>query len=137
MTKPEFAALSGWAIAEHFGCQYYGDGSPVPHGGVFYDMRDWQRYGYANVVNIYKDPEGEPIMTVERGTLNKPEDMQSAFDCAGTPKDQYDNPAAQIEAVFAACGVEPDSVNPWSYFPIDDEDRLWEETEQDLKLLGS
>jgi hypothetical protein len=69
-----------WTIARAYGCEYSGDLSPVPHGGFFYDSRDWKEHGYANAVRFFLC-EDSNRMIVERCTINKPLDMVPAFEC--------------------------------------------------------
>lgn len=113
-TDQELASMSGWDIAKALGCEYSGDCNPIRHGGFFYDARDWEAWGYANIVEFWDDPETkDDILVVQRGTIHKPDDMSGAFRCCDVPESEQGNIHAQIEACRYYGGIE-----------TDDEDRL-------------
>lgn len=114
-----------WDIAEANRLEYSGDGSPIPHGGVWYETSNWESYGYAECVRIQ---ESEGTLWVESGTINKPsksDDMLSALNCCGWKIDNDNDrpgmirqsgsepieltPQIEIESVLAYSGVEVDS----------------------------
>ncbi len=107
------ADLAGWNIAKHYNCGYSGDSDPIQHGGFFYDVRDWEKYGYANCVELWMDPESEDVLHVQTGTINKPyrpEDMESCWQSMEIDSDDEirSNINAQIEVVRSSWGIEPD-----------------------------
>ena len=69
------SSLSGWEIAEFFKCGYMGDMNPIDHDGCYYDTRDWKEHGYANCVDFCRIADDDDALTVECGTINKPDDM--------------------------------------------------------------
>jgi hypothetical protein len=107
----KIASMTGWAIAEHFGCSYNGDGDPINHGGFFYDPRDWAEHGYAKAVEFWWDHE-HGRMVVQRGTIHKPdtpEQWESVWGCIGAYEgEQRENIHAQIDASESGMGMEPD-----------------------------
>ena len=145
-TKERFqriADMSGWDIAKEYGCGYSGDGSPIPHGGFFYDARDWELYGYASCVEFWLDSESGSIV-VECGTINRPDDMESDFRCIGIGPDDpnRDNVHCQIEACKAYWGYEPIEDFGGRYvksFRLDDwphEWRIWRSVDGWLRQIG-
>lgn len=99
------SSLSGWELAELFGCHFTGDVNPLRHGGTFYEADNWERYGYAFCVS-FADVDGK--LLVEAGTINRPKDMAPCFKCCGiAPKDQ-NNIHAQIESALGYWGLETD-----------------------------
>ena len=103
------ASMSAWDVAKTLGCYYSGDSNAIEHGGYFYDASDWEAYGYASCVEFWLDPEAkEDTLCILVGTINKPDDMSSAFSYCGTPEGEHENIHAQIDAVRSYCGIEPD-----------------------------
>lgn len=64
----------GWDIAKELGIGYSGDCNVIEHGGYFYSLRDWSRWGYASCVEFYMlwDEPGA-ILHVEAGTISRPD----------------------------------------------------------------
>lgn len=108
MTKHELASASPWDIATYFNCHFTGDMNPIDHGGVFYDSRDWEKNGYACAVEFFTM---KNTLYVQRGTIHKCDDLESAFDCIGLPVS--DDIHMQIEACRSHDGTEPEG----NYYP--------------------
>lgn len=113
---------SPWDIAKANRLEYSGDGSPIPHGGVWYETSNWEEHGYAECVRIQ---ESEGTLWVESGTINKscdPADRISALNCCGWTIDNDNDrpgqvrqhgqepieltPQIEIESVLAYSGME-------------------------------
>ena len=108
LTNQQLADMTPHDIAKAFGCGYDGDVNPLDHGGFFYDYRDWEANGYANVVEFWHDDENG-CLVVQPGTVSKPADMAPAFRCIGMKAS--DNVHAQIDAARSYCGIEPDGTH--------------------------
>lgn len=144
-TKERFrriASMNAWDIADEYGCSYSGDRSPIPHGGFFYDTRDWEEYGYASIVEFWLDSESGSIV-VECGTVNRPDDMESDFQCLGIGPDdpERNNIHAQIAACRYGSGIEPSEDFNGRYvksFKLDDwkEWRIWRSVDGWIRQLG-
>jgi len=93
---------SPWEIAKDLGIHYTGDMSPIPHGGMFYNSHNWDRYGYADCVSIY---ELDGKIFIECGTINKSDDLTNALACIGQSADTADI-LVQIEACESYDGYE-------------------------------
>ncbi len=78
LTNEQLADMPPWQIADAIGIGYDGDINPVEHGGFFYDFRDWERWGYANAVEFWEDPETHALV-VQTGTIHKPNDMTATL----------------------------------------------------------
>lgn len=107
----KIASLQGGEIAKHFGCDYSGDGSPIPHGGFFYNIQDWEENDYADAVEFWMDPEHEGRLVVQRATIHRPttpEQWESCWSCVGSkPGDENrKNIHFQIQSAQAAMGME-------------------------------
>lgn len=123
LTKEEcqkIASMSGWNIAELFGCEYSGDSSAVGHGGYFYRTQEWEKWGYAEAVEFWHDHDSptktryrDPILVVQRGTINKPTNPDKMEDCwrtigASDPEHELRTSIhAEIDAVKSHWGMEP------------------------------
>lgn len=111
ITGKQAESMSGWDIARACGCHYDGDCSPIPHGGYFYNARDWVDCGYANAVEIYVDE--DEVVHVTQGSIHRPDDpsdMVRAFESCGIDADDADvwqNANAQIEICRSYDGIEP------------------------------
>lgn len=122
ITIKNLTSGSPLAIAKANRLDYYGDGSFVPHGGVFYETSNWEKYGYADCVRV---SEAAGTLRVESGTINKPsesEDLLSALNCCGFEFDDENSnmvrqsgqapinltPQVEIESVLAYSGCEVD-----------------------------
>jgi len=147
----ELADLSGYDIARVLGCHYTGDVSPIPHGGIFYSVRNWSSYGYASCVEIevIAHSVDEGIVLVTRGTIHRSDDeprMLAALDCIGM-RDEWDRIASdpnngsiyhlEIEACRAYRGIEPDGIGEWT-FPLATwrEWRIWRKVRPWIEELG-
>jgi hypothetical protein len=143
-TFQRIASLTGWAVADHFGCSYSGDSDPIDHGGFFYDARDWDRYGYARVVDFWTDPDDDGVLNVSRGTVLAPSADQwpRVWSCCGIadPADRA-NLHCQIDAARAHFGMEPDGTRYPDVlrFRFDDwtEWRIWRSIAPWLAALAS
>ncbi len=140
------ADMDAWNIAKEYGCHYSGDCSPIPHGGFFYDARDWEKYGYASIVEFWCDDDSrEDTLIVECRTVNRPDDMESAFRCIGIePGNPLRNDVhCQIEAVQSYQGSEPleDFSGPFvKRFKLADwphEWRIWRSIDGWIRSLGN
>lgn len=115
LTNEQLSDMSPWDIADHYGIGYSGDLNPIEHGGYFYSIEEWDKWGYASCVEFWEDPETHALV-VQTGTINKPdsdEEMESAFLCSGFDGDGdsgelRDNVHVQIECVKGYMGMEPD-----------------------------
>lgn len=138
----QLSSLDAWQIAERFDCCYQGDVNPIDHGGFFYEVRDWESYGYASIVEFWVDPESDETV-IECRTVNRPDDMQSLFDNCGMEFPAPDQLSAhvQIWLVQSANGSEPleDFSGPYvQRFPEDtDEDAIWESVRGWIEQLGN
>lgn len=111
----ELSSLSAWDIANRIGIHYSGDCSPIPHGGFFYDAKDWEQYGYANCIEFWIDPDTTPdTLRITIGTIHKPDDMSGAFECCDVPEAERSNIHAQIVACRDYNGIEPDEHQEYS-----------------------
>ncbi len=108
LTNDQLADMTPWDIARHLGIGYSGDMNPLEHGGFFYDHRDWDAWGYARCVEFWEDPDtGE--LVVQPGTIHRPDDMTSAFECCGISDiDDRNNVHCQIECCRDYYGIEPE-----------------------------
>lgn len=123
----KLSSFSAWRIARYYGCHYSGDCNPIPHGGFFYDARDWKEHGYANCVEFWFDYDNH-AMVVSTGTINKCNDMAAAFDCCDVPLSYRDMIDVQIEACQSYAGIESDDcVNGMRSFAVDENDNIPEE----------
>ncbi len=142
LTNEQLASMSPWTIADAFGCSFSGDMNPIEHGGFFYDHRDWNDNGYASAVEFWEDPESGDLV-VQRGTINKPDDMESAFACLGYTEEDDDlrnHLAIQVEAARAYSGIEPDGTAypHLKVFKLDDwkERNIWKSIRRWIEQLG-
>jgi len=140
----KLASLPGWSIAEMFNCGYEGDADPIYHGGLFYDVRDWEQHGYANSVEFFEDSETEHLV-VQRGTIYRPtsdKDWESCWSCVGISKDspERENIHAQISAVRAWSGTGCDGTGYPDLKEFDLETwkewRIWRSVHEWIKALG-
>lgn len=107
-------------VASLLGIGYTGDTSAIPHGGAFYELSNWDNYGYAECVRIQ---ESEGTLWLECGTINKPNDIDEVLSSSGWKLDdsgavvcEYDNSevssefstAMQIECVLSHWGMDVD-----------------------------
>lgn len=109
LTNEQLSDMSPHAIADHYGIGYSGDMNPIEHGGFFYSLGDWEKYGYASCVEFWEDPETGALI-VQPGTIHKSADMTGAFQSSGIEPEHQDNIHAQIDAVRSYCGIEPDGI---------------------------
>jgi hypothetical protein len=141
----QVASLSGWDVAAHYGCSYIGDCNAIDHGGYFYDPRDWEPYGYASVVEFWRDPEDDDVLYVQRGTVHRPQtakEWRSAWSCIGAPEDDTrHNVHAQIDAARSWGGIETDGTSypALKTFRTTDwhEWRIWRSVHDWLAALGN
>lgn len=116
----DLASKSGWDIATVLNCGYQGDGSPIYHGGFFYDSRRWEREGIARAVEFWHDPEHvkaryddphDKRLMVQQGWIKAPRTEKEREECWDTsiPPGHADrsNIHAQIYTTRLACGIEP------------------------------
>lgn len=75
LTIKALRTRSPWEIASELGIRYSGDMNPVPHGGYFYNVHNWESYGYAEIVR-FCETEGE--LFLESGTINRPSGKSDA-----------------------------------------------------------
>lgn len=102
-----YASWDAWRIAAHIGCSYTGDANVLVYGGLFYSVRDWDAWGYADCVEFYEHPERDTVV-IARGCINKPdgdESMRSALRCIGVDEEESDI-HVQIEAACSWGGME-------------------------------
>lgn len=135
MTKAKLPTIkslredSPWDIAEKFGLHYSGDCCPVPHGGFWYESKNWREHGYANAIRI---SESEGTLWVEEITINRIErdlesvkkscDWESAAEHCTTPEVIA---CWEIEAFESYWGAdvdqsrtfESDNGKDWGAFP--------------------
>jgi len=103
------ASLSGWQIAKDLGLGYSGDCNAIDHGGFFYNPTHWDDWGYAEIVQFTPDGDWEGNrLRVERGTINRPDDLDAVFAQSGIDPEERGNIHAQIEAVRYHNGAEWD-----------------------------
>lgn len=140
------ANLDAYDIAAEYGCDYSGDSDPINHDGFFFDARDWERYGYASIVEFWTNDDGrEQITIVECRTVNKPSDMGPVWQSYGIGPDDpiRDSVQAQIEAVKSWHGSDPveDFSGPYvKRFNLADWPnhwRIWRSVEGWIKSLGA
>jgi hypothetical protein len=122
-SNDELASWNPHQIATWYGIGYSGDMNPLQHGGMFYSTRDWESWGYANVVEFWWDADIGKLV-VQCGTTNKldGERLESAFRCCGIEQSEHSNPHAQIEACRSYAGVEPDDYSSPKRFGLDKTD---------------
>lgn len=122
---------SPWEIAKDNSLGYTGDLNFVQHGGTFYEFSNWAEFDYADCVNIYST-EGRTY--VERGTINKPDDMSAALKCSGIVLEDEESvsDACEIEAALAYRGYESDSAG---IFEVDDEHGICRHVKAALLLI--
>lgn len=139
----ELASLSGWDIAKRLGCHYSGDSDPIQHDGFFYDVRDWENYRHANVVEFWNDVDNKRLV-IQRGTIDSPDgpihggewmEVWKSFGLSPTI-----NIYAQIEACRYAKGIVPDGTaypdvmtykwNEWQDW------RIWKSCEHWIRELS-
>lgn len=138
------ASMSGWNIADEFGIHYSGDSNPIPHGGFFYNVGNWEKEGYADVVEFWDDHEHK-CQVVQQGTIHKPkteaewESVWSSIGCEANDEIR-NNIHAQIEAVRCHSGIMPKGIT-YPYLKDFDletwaEWRIWRSIAGMLKELG-
>ncbi len=84
---------SPWDIAKKFGLHYSGDYSPVPHGGMWYESKNWASLGYADAIRL-SESEGTlwvELIVINRidrdlGSVKKYADWESAKEHCTTPE---------------------------------------------------
>jgi len=116
---------SPWEIAEQLGVRYTGDMNPIPHGGCFYSVHNWEQ-GYAEGVRFQ---ESEGTLWVESVTINKKE-LGPALKSLDIFEHQPITKELEIEAVLSYWGAEVDSSTvyasdngkDWGEFP---EFQIW------------
>lgn len=142
-----FSSFAAWDIAKRIGCGYTGDANPIDHGGTFYDVRDWERYGYASCVRFTRI---DDTLHVECATVNRPSDLTDCYACCGfarrgdklvASQGEIDiTPEVEIECVLAYWGAEP--VEDYSgrmvqrFAEETDEDDIWQAVSGWLSSLG-
>lgn len=133
-------SLTGWAIAELYGLHYEGDSDPITHGGTFYNLNNWQEYGYAGCVELYPNVDGTDVMIVSVGTVHRPDDttLARALHSADLPPDTTE-PAELAYAVRCYCGAEPDDEPGRTYDTANwpNEWRLWKSIHPLLLALAN
>lgn len=143
-TARHLASLSAWDIAKHFNCEFHGDSNPIQHGGIFYDLRDWVNYGYANTISFWKDLENGTLV-VQKGTINKvnDKDLESCWETIDIDADDPIRliPQQQVYAAWCYAGVEPEGIEyPYSKrFNLDiwPEENIWRNICDWLQELGN
>ncbi len=140
ITDQWLADNSPWTIAERLEIGYSGDMNPVEHGGYFYSTRDWEAFGYADCVEFWEDPE-TGYLVVQRGVINRPNDMSSAFRCAGIEGQDTSNIHAQIDASKCYYGIESELEHGtgMKVFNLDTwkkEHRIWRSVRGWIEALG-
>jgi hypothetical protein len=143
LSNDDLASLAGWDIAVAFGCGYSGDSNPIEHGGFFYDLRDWESYGYAATVEFWSDPEASnDTLIVQTGTIHKPnrETLKNALTSIGLNPNDTHPLEAEIEATKSWVGIEPEGTEfPYlKHFVLKDwrEDRIWRSIRGWIEQLG-
>lgn len=140
---------SPWDNAKRLGIAYTGDSSTIPHGGTFYETKNWQQYGYAECLQFC---ESEGTLWVERGTINRPSDIAPCLGSSGWVVNsegqvvQEHNgdlvadevtPELEIECVLGHWGMDVDSTDTYiekDYsFP---EFKIWQECREYLVNLA-
>lgn len=138
-------SMAGWDIASHYGCDYSGNINVIPHGGYFYDLRDWERYGYARIVEfmVLDGPDDdEPQLWVECGTVNrlKGKELTSAMDCIGNPDIDDDSRIhVEIDACKSYAGFDRDECGTRTFKLANwpQEWRIWRQVNGHLINLGA
>ena len=120
---------SPWVIAENLGIRYTGDISSIPHGGYFYSVENWKKYGYADAVE-FCDYESRTVVSV--GTIYRRSMVDAlrycGFETDGTIVWQSGDepmpltPEIEIECCQAYAGIESDHSAEFLY-DADDEPR--------------
>lgn len=79
-TAYQLAQEDPHVIAKEYGCYYSGDVNTIDHGGYFYETHNWDKYGYAEIVEFWVDPDTNETV-VDCGTVNKrkEEELTSAL----------------------------------------------------------
>jgi len=67
---------SSWDIARYFNCEFSGDMNCIDHGGFFYDSRDWKKFGYASIVEFWRDCDNNDEIVVRCATVNNNQSSQ-------------------------------------------------------------
>lgn len=127
---------SPWEIAKAMGIEYTGDMNPVPHGGTFYSLANWQKHDYADCVHF---SESEGTLWVEHSHVGRSEkQLPAAFKswCWELQPDGVNvvagnvwitlTPQIEFEALLSYCGIEcpsmrytfkSDNGKDWGTFP--------------------
>ena len=111
LTIKSLRTESPWEIAKRLGIHYSGDLNSIPHGGYYYETKNWESYGYCEFVRFQ---ESEGVLYVELGTVNRPNDMLPALKCIGMESNEdSDDPHVQIEACMAYGHYDIDETMQW------------------------
>ena len=73
LTAEKLMAMNPSTIAKEFNCGFSGDMNPFDHGGFFYRLEDWQRYGYAETIGFSN---GDDSTWLESGCVNQRQDTE-------------------------------------------------------------
>jgi hypothetical protein len=131
----DLSSMSGWQIAQAYGCHYTGDASPIPHRGTFYNLDNWGFDGWAECVYL---SENEGILYVSCGSIPYRHNMDRALACIGIDSDgpYATNPHAQFEACKAYWGFEADDTRTFRLSTWREE-RIWGAIAKWIMELGS
>lgn len=112
---------SPWNIAEKFGVHYNGDMNPIPHGGVWFDSKNWNENEYATAIRIQ---ESAGTLWVELCTINRYDGIEKALSFCDIESEKV-----SIEEEIYAClsyvwvdieettTFESDNGKDWGDFP--------------------
>lgn len=103
-------SLTGWAIAGLYGLHYEGDSNAIDHGGTFYNLSTWDKWGYASCVELYpiEGERGEgSLLMVSSGVIYRPNDdtLRAALASCDVPNTA--DTATIVDAIKSYCGAEP------------------------------
>jgi hypothetical protein len=138
----ELASMSGPDIAHEFGIHYSGDMSVIPHDGFFYDVSNWEEYGYADCVEFccLEERGEDAIVFVSRGTINRPttdDEMRRVLGHTDVDleDDEAKNVHFQIDAVKSYRGFDHDDTRRFNLATWREE-RIWDKVRPWLTQLG-
>lgn len=123
------ASLAGWDVAKLAGCDYSGDHDPIQHGGFFYETENWEKYGYANIVDFCLLDDG--YLYVEQGTVNRPNDTAKLLTAIRNFCGEYvdvHNIHVQIDYCKGYNGYDHSEYGPTRKYRLEDwphEWRIW------------
>lgn len=123
-------------LAKEYGLFYSGDISPIPHGGYWYSLAEWEKWGYAPIVEV-REWRGDDEFLVSVGSVNRQEGerLDRAMRSVGCTKEEESDPHWQIDAIKGYWGADYDQEETFVVSSRRGMNALWEFIAEELDLI--